>query len=64
MLDFLKPPVEAFQDFIFLGVTAVRNVFRSPHYSGDIFIQMDTISWLPQKMGCIFCTSYSTLTPV
>jgi len=28
------------------------------------FIQMDTISWLPQKMGCIFCASYSTLTPV
>jgi phospholipid/cholesterol/gamma-HCH transport system permease protein len=43
LLDFLKPPVEAFQDFIFLGVTAVRNVFRSPHYSDDIFIQMDTI---------------------
>jgi phospholipid/cholesterol/gamma-HCH transport system permease protein len=43
LLDFLKPPVEAFQDFIFLAVTAVRNIFRTPHYSDDIFIQMDTI---------------------
>ncbi len=43
MLDFLKPPVKAFQDFIVLGATAFRNIFRTPHYSNDIFIQMDVI---------------------
>jgi len=35
--------VEAFQDFIILSVQAFRNVFRSPHYSSDIFLQMDII---------------------
>ncbi len=43
MLDFLKPPVKAFQDFIVLAATAFRNIFRTPHYSNDIFIQMDVI---------------------
>jgi phospholipid/cholesterol/gamma-HCH transport system permease protein len=43
LLDFLKPPVKAFQDFIVLGATAFRNIFRTPHYSNDIFIQMDVI---------------------
>ena len=43
MLDFLKPPVETFQDFLVLAGRAVRNVFRSPHYSDDIFQQMDVI---------------------
>jgi phospholipid/cholesterol/gamma-HCH transport system permease protein len=43
LLDFLKPPVQAFQDFIFLGSRAVGNFFRSPHYADDIFQQMDAI---------------------
>ncbi len=43
MLDFLKAPVESFQDFIVLSFGAVRNVFRSPHYADDIFQQMDAI---------------------
>jgi phospholipid/cholesterol/gamma-HCH transport system permease protein len=43
LLDFLKPRVAAFQDFIFLSGRAFRNVFRRPHYSGDIFMQMDII---------------------
>ncbi len=43
MLDFLKPPVAAFQDFIGLAGLAIRNVFRGPHYADDIFIQMDII---------------------
>jgi phospholipid/cholesterol/gamma-HCH transport system permease protein len=43
LLDFLKPPVQAFQDFIFLSIRAVGNVFRSPHYAEDVFLQMDTI---------------------
>ena len=43
MLDFLKPPVQAFQDFIILGGRAIRNIFRSPHYTDDIALQMDII---------------------
>ena len=43
MLDLLKPPLAAFQDFIFLSGRAVKNVFRTPHYSGDILMQMDII---------------------
>jgi phospholipid/cholesterol/gamma-HCH transport system permease protein len=43
LLDILKPPVEAFQDFMLLGIRAVRNIFRAPHYADDIFQQMDII---------------------
>jgi phospholipid/cholesterol/gamma-HCH transport system permease protein len=43
LLDFLKTPVESFQDFIVLSFRAVRNVFRSPHYADDVFLQMDII---------------------
>ncbi len=43
MLDFVKAPVEKFQDFILLSFAAVRNIFRSPHYADDIFQQMDAI---------------------
>lgn len=43
MLDLLKPSVAAFQDFIYLSGRALRNIFRTPHYSGDILMQMDII---------------------
>ena len=43
MLDFLKAPIEEFQDFILLGFRAFLNIFRSPHYADDIFQQMDII---------------------
>ncbi len=43
LLDFLKGPVQVFQDFIILSMRAMANVFRSPHYVDDILIQMDTI---------------------
>ena len=43
MLDFLKPPVQAFQEFIVLSARAVANVFRSPHYAADIIQNMDII---------------------
>jgi phospholipid/cholesterol/gamma-HCH transport system permease protein len=43
LLDFLKAPVQSFQDFVVLGGRAVKNVFRSPHYTDDIFLQMDII---------------------
>ncbi len=52
MLDFLKPPVEAYQDFVLLSVRAFRNIFRTPHYADDIFLQMDIIG-----VGSLFIVS-------
>jgi phospholipid/cholesterol/gamma-HCH transport system permease protein len=43
LLDFLKPPVAAIQDFFGLAGLALRNIFRAPHYSDDIALQMDVI---------------------
>jgi phospholipid/cholesterol/gamma-HCH transport system permease protein len=43
LLDFLKPPVAAIQDFFALAGLALRNVFRSPHYVDDVALQMDII---------------------
>ena len=43
MLDLLKAPVSAVQEFVVLGSAAFRNIFRSPHYSDDIALQMDSI---------------------
>src|SRR5580692_6160394 len=43
LLDFLKPPVGAIQDFYVLSGRALRNLFRGPHYADDILIQMDVI---------------------
>jgi phospholipid/cholesterol/gamma-HCH transport system permease protein len=43
LFDFLKPLVEGFQDFVLLSFRAIRNIFRSPHYTDDIFMQMDVI---------------------
>ncbi len=43
MLDFAKGPILALQDFFYLAGRALRNLFRSPHYTDDIFLQMDII---------------------
>jgi phospholipid/cholesterol/gamma-HCH transport system permease protein len=43
LLDFLKPPVAALGDFYILAGRAIRNIFRSPHYTDDIALQMDNI---------------------
>lgn len=43
MLDLLKEPVLAVQEFISLAGKAFRNIFRRPHYWDDTFLQMDTI---------------------
>jgi phospholipid/cholesterol/gamma-HCH transport system permease protein len=43
LLDFLKPPVQAVQEFVTLTGRAFRNIFRTPHYVDDIFLQMDVI---------------------
>lgn len=43
MLDVLKTPVQSFQEFIILSGQAFKNIFRRPHYSDDIALQMDLI---------------------
>jgi phospholipid/cholesterol/gamma-HCH transport system permease protein len=43
LLDFIKPWIETFQEFLILSARAFRNIFRTPHYVDDIFIQMDVI---------------------
>ena len=52
MLDILKTPVAAFQEFILLSLRALRNIVRRPHYADDIFIQMDVIG-----VGSLFIVS-------
>ena len=43
MLDLLKEPVLAAQDFYVLAGRAFRNILRRPHYWDDVAIQMDSI---------------------
>ncbi len=43
MLDLLKEPVLAVQEFVVLAGKAFRNIVRKPHYADDIILQMDTI---------------------
>jgi len=43
LLDLLKEPVLAIQEFVVLAGRAFRNIFRKPHYADDIILQMDTI---------------------
>jgi phospholipid/cholesterol/gamma-HCH transport system permease protein len=43
LFDFLKAPFLAIQEFFILAGAALRNVFRRPHYSSDIILQMDQI---------------------
>jgi phospholipid/cholesterol/gamma-HCH transport system permease protein len=43
LFDLLKGPVLAVQEFFLLAGRAVRNAFRSPHYTADIALQMDDI---------------------
>ncbi|MBC8165018.1 MAG: ABC transporter permease [Bryobacteraceae bacterium] len=45
LLDVLKTPVQSFQDFIVMSGRALRNIFRSPHYTNDIFLQADLIGF-------------------
>ena len=43
MLDFLKEPFIAVQDFFLLTGRAIRNVAARPHYGDDVVMQMDLI---------------------
>ena len=41
LLDFLKSPILALQDFVTLAGRTVASTFRKPHYANDIALQMD-----------------------
>ncbi|HYZ87161.1 MAG TPA: ABC transporter permease [Bryobacteraceae bacterium] len=43
MLDFLKDPILAVQDFYILAGRAIRNIGRRPFYLDDVLLQMDNI---------------------
>jgi phospholipid/cholesterol/gamma-HCH transport system permease protein len=43
LLDLLKEPVLAVQEFVVLAGRAFQNIFRKPHYLDDVILQMDTI---------------------
>jgi len=43
LLDLLKGPVIAVQEFFLLTGRAILNVFRRPHYTDDVALQMDII---------------------
>jgi phospholipid/cholesterol/gamma-HCH transport system permease protein len=43
LLDLLKDPVLAVQEFFLLTGRALRNIARKPHYGDDIFLQMDSL---------------------
>ncbi|HEY7305295.1 MAG TPA: ABC transporter permease [Bryobacteraceae bacterium] len=43
MLRFLNAWIGPFQEFLLLAGRAFKNLFRSPHYYDDVFIQMDII---------------------
>jgi len=43
LLDPFKAPVLAVQEFYLLTGRALRNIFRAPHYTDDIALQMDNI---------------------
>ena len=45
MIDLLKSPVLALQDFYVLAGRAIRNFVRRPHYFDDIILQMDLIGF-------------------
>jgi phospholipid/cholesterol/gamma-HCH transport system permease protein len=52
LLEFLKQPIDTFQEFLLLSGRAFRNVFRSPHYYDDVILQMDAIG-----VGSLFIVS-------
>jgi len=43
LLNFLKEPVLAVQEFFVLTGNALRNILRKPHYGDDVILQMDSI---------------------
>jgi len=55
LLDFLKGPIEAIQDFFILFGNTVRGFVKGPRYWDDVLIQMDNIGvgsfWITSMTG-------------
>jgi phospholipid/cholesterol/gamma-HCH transport system permease protein len=58
LLDFLKSPITAIQDFYVLAGRAIRNVFVAPHYVDDIALQMDNIG--VGSLSIVVLTAFSS----
>jgi phospholipid/cholesterol/gamma-HCH transport system permease protein len=58
LLDLLKAPIGAVQDFYILAGRALRNVFRPPHYVDDIITQMDAIG--VGSLSIVVLTAFSS----
>ena len=43
LLDYLKSPVQSFQDFLHLAARSIGNITKKPIYWNDILMQMDSI---------------------
>lgn len=58
MLDLLKSPIAAIQDFYVLAGRAIANVFIRPHYVDDITMQMDSIG--VGSLSIVVLTAFSS----
>ena len=58
MLDLLKSPIAAIQDFYVLAGRAIANVFVAPHYVDDITLQMDNIG--VGSLSIVVLTAFSS----
>jgi phospholipid/cholesterol/gamma-HCH transport system permease protein len=58
LLDFLKSPIAAIQDFCVLSGRAIANVFVAPHYFDDITLQMDNIG--VGSLSIVVLTAFSS----
>lgn len=58
MLDVLKSPIAAIQDFYVLAGRTIGNVFVAPHYFDDITMQMDNIG--VGSLSIVVLTAFSS----
>ena len=58
MLDILKSPIAAIQDFYVLAGRSIANVFVAPHYIDDITLQMDNIG--VGSLSIVVLTAFSS----
>src|SRR5258708_26993377 len=64
LLDLLKEPVLAVQEFFLLTGRALRNIFLRPHYGDDIILQMDSIGVGSLPLVVIIGTFSGALIPL
>jgi phospholipid/cholesterol/gamma-HCH transport system permease protein len=58
VLDILKSPIAAIQDFYVLAGRSIANVFVAPHYVDDITLQMDNIG--VGSLSIVVLTAFSS----